>query len=357
MPAVLGRPTGDEARRAYVDAWLAAFPAVHAQPRTLVLRDYHVDNLMGLAGRDGVQACGLLDFQDAVAGPAAYDLMSLLEDARRDVGADLAADMLARYLGALPTLSQDEFMSAYAILGAQRHAKVIGIFTRLDRRDGKSNYLVHISRVWRLLEGALVHPALGGGGGMDGAAHTPRGAANAYCPGRRTMTENAAPGRAMVLAAGKGTRLRPLTDTVPKPLVEVGGRTLIEHALDRLQEAGVETAVVNLHHLGHMIEEKLAGRPAPEIVYFAGGRASRDRRRRGQGPAPSGRRARSTWSTAISCGSTARIRRWRAWPPPGTTGPWMGCCCSIPRSRHTATRGAAIFGWTKSACCPVARSA
>jgi MurNAc alpha-1-phosphate uridylyltransferase len=81
------------------------------------------------------------------------------------------------------------------------------------------------------------------------------------------MTENAAPGRAMVLAAGKGTRLRPLTDTMPKPLVEVGGRTLIEHALDRLQEAGVETAVVNLHHLGHMIEEKLAGRPAPEIVY------------------------------------------------------------------------------------------
>ena len=162
MPAVLGRPTGDEARRAYVDAWLAAFPAVHAQPRTLVLRDYHVDNLMGLAGRDGVQACGLLDFQDAVAGPAAYDLMSLLEDARRDVGADLAADMLARYLGALPTLSQDEFMTAYAILGAQRHAKVIGIFTRLDRCDGKSNYLVHISRVWRLLEGALTHPALGG---------------------------------------------------------------------------------------------------------------------------------------------------------------------------------------------------
>ncbi|MDP6772782.1 MAG: phosphotransferase [Rhodospirillales bacterium] len=168
MPAVLGGATGDAARREYADAWLAAFPAVHAQPRTLVLRDYHVDNLMGLAGRDGIRACGILDFQDAVAGPAAYDLVSLLEDARRDIGAGLAADMLARYLGAhdqnefTAALDQAGFMAAYAILGAQRHAKVIGIFTRLDRRDGKSDYLVHIPRVWRLLEGALAHPALAG---------------------------------------------------------------------------------------------------------------------------------------------------------------------------------------------------
>ena len=81
------------------------------------------------------------------------------------------------------------------------------------------------------------------------------------------MTLNLAPRRAMVLAAGKGTRLRPLTDTLPKPLVTVGGRTLIDRSLDRLQESGVETAVVNLHHLGAMIEDHLAGRPAPEIVY------------------------------------------------------------------------------------------
>jgi len=162
MPAVLGHTTSDAARRTYADAWRAAFPAVHALPRTLVLRDYHVDNLMGLAGRDGIRACGLLDFQDAVAGPAAYDLVSLLEDARRDVSADLAADMTARYLGALAPRNQDEFMTASAILGAQRHVKVIGIFTRLDRRDSKAGYLGHIPRVWRLLETALIHPALGG---------------------------------------------------------------------------------------------------------------------------------------------------------------------------------------------------
>ena len=160
LPAVSGRPTPRQARRSYAAAWRGAFAALHAQPRTLVLRDYHADNLMWLAGRVGVAACGLLDFQDALAGPAAYDLMSLLEDARRDIDAGLSQAMLARYRAAFPDLDQRGFDDSYAILAAQRHAKVIGIFTRLGRRDGKPGYLVHIPRVWRLLEAALRHPSL-----------------------------------------------------------------------------------------------------------------------------------------------------------------------------------------------------
>ena len=160
MPAMLGRPTPDDQRRHYRDAWRSVFPLVHAQPRTLVLRDYHVDNLMSLPDRAGVKSCGLLDFQDAVAGPAAYDLMSLLEDARRDIANDLAAAMRGRYRQAFPTIDEDAFDTVYAILAAQRHAKVIGIFTRLSQRDGKADYLVHIPRVWRLFERALAQPAL-----------------------------------------------------------------------------------------------------------------------------------------------------------------------------------------------------
>ena len=118
--------------------------------------------MMLLEDRDGLAACGLLDFQDAVAGPSPYDLVSLLEDARRDIPTQLAKDMKDCYLAAFPGLDRNAFEASYAILGAQRHAKVIGIFTRLDRRDGKSNYLVHIPRVWRLLEEALAHPALAG---------------------------------------------------------------------------------------------------------------------------------------------------------------------------------------------------
>ena len=159
-PAVFGGPPPRDVLNAYRDAWLQVFPIVHRQPRTLVLRDFHVDNLLVLEGRNGVARCGLLDFQDAVRGAGAYDLMSLLEDARRDIGGGLREAMLERYLDAFPGLDGAEFKTVYAILAAQRHAKVIGIFTRLCRRDGKPAYLEHIPRVWRLLEAALGHQAL-----------------------------------------------------------------------------------------------------------------------------------------------------------------------------------------------------
>ncbi len=161
LPAASGHPIPEEARRSYAEAWRSTLPTLHAQPRTLVLRDYHVDNLMWLDGCDGVAACGLLDFQDALDGPAAYDLMSLLEDARRDIDAGLADAMKTRYRAAFPGLDRQGFDDSYAILAAQRHAKVIGIFTRLSQRDGKPDYLIHIPRVWRLLEAALRYPSLG----------------------------------------------------------------------------------------------------------------------------------------------------------------------------------------------------
>ena len=160
LPSMLQGPTPAAVRRAFVEAWHAVFPLVHAQPRTLVLRDFHVDNLMWLADRDGIARCGLLDFQDALAGPAAYDLMSLLEDARRDVSEALARAMMDRYAAAFPDLDRSGFGTVFTVLAAQRHAKVIGIFTRLCIRDGKPGYLHHIPRLWRLLERALADPAL-----------------------------------------------------------------------------------------------------------------------------------------------------------------------------------------------------
>jgi hypothetical protein len=160
LPAVTGRETGAGVRAAYVEAWRQVFPVARGVPESLVLRDYHVDNLMVLDGREGVAACGLLDFQDAVIGPLTYDLVSLLEDARRDVAPEVVADSLARYLASAPQLDRAAFEASYAVLGAQRNAKIVGIFTRLWRRDGKPGYLAHIPRVWRLLEGDLRHPAL-----------------------------------------------------------------------------------------------------------------------------------------------------------------------------------------------------
>jgi aminoglycoside/choline kinase family phosphotransferase len=161
LPAMRGEPTAADLKRGYIDTWRALLPLAEATPTSLVLRDYHVDNLMWLDGRAGVARCGLLDFQDAVIGSTAYDLVSLIEDARRDLAPGLAESMIARYLAAFPDLDPDAFQAAAAMLSAQRNSKIIGIFTRLSERDGKPVYLEHIPRVWRLLEGDLAHPALG----------------------------------------------------------------------------------------------------------------------------------------------------------------------------------------------------
>jgi aminoglycoside/choline kinase family phosphotransferase len=160
MPAITGAPVPQPIIDEYVAQWQAVLPLTRFAPPTLVLRDYHVDNLMGLPEREGVAACGLLDFQDAVAGAAAYDVVSLLEDARRDLASGLPEAMMQRYLAAFPKLDRQAFASSAAILSAQRNAKIIGIFTRLSRRDGKHHYLKHIPRVWRLLEQDLAHSAL-----------------------------------------------------------------------------------------------------------------------------------------------------------------------------------------------------
>jgi N-acetylmuramate 1-kinase len=125
-------------------------PAPGLRP-VLVHRDYHIDNLMQLPERAGVQACGLLDFQDALLGHPAYDVVSLLQDARRDVSPALAHRLLARYLAAFPDMDPVDFHAACRVLGTQRAFKIVGIFNRLHLRDGKPHYLRHLPRVWRLI--------------------------------------------------------------------------------------------------------------------------------------------------------------------------------------------------------------
>ena len=144
----------------YGAAWDAVLPLVEQDdaPVVTVLRDYHAENIMLIDGRERAHNLGLLDFQDALAGHPAYDLVSLLQDARRDVSPDMERAMIAHYKAlAKPG---DGFDAAYAVLGAQRNAKIIGIFTRLWQRDGKPRYLSFLPRMWNLLERDLAHPAL-----------------------------------------------------------------------------------------------------------------------------------------------------------------------------------------------------
>jgi aminoglycoside/choline kinase family phosphotransferase len=146
-PAVGLEVDGDS----YSAAWDAALAPIAADRSVTVLRDYHAENIMRLD--DGM--LGLLDFQDALAGHPAYDVVSLLQDARRDVSPDLEAAMIDLYRSRQPF---DD--AAYALLGAQRNAKILGIFTRLWKRDGKPRYLRLQARVWGYLERDLAHPAL-----------------------------------------------------------------------------------------------------------------------------------------------------------------------------------------------------
>ncbi|WP_284735965.1 aminoglycoside phosphotransferase family protein [Dongia deserti] len=159
-PAIKGAPAPDAVRAEFEAAWRAVLPGMWKAGRTITLFDFHVDNLLVLPDRSGFQACGLLDFQDAVAGPVPFDLASLLEDVRRQVPQDLASAMIDRYLTGNPDLNAAAFRSAYALSAAQRNTRIAGTFTRLLKRDNKPNYQRFMPRVWELLQHDIAHPAL-----------------------------------------------------------------------------------------------------------------------------------------------------------------------------------------------------
>ncbi|MCL6708506.1 phosphotransferase [Pseudomonas sp. R2.Fl] len=145
---------------AFLAEWRTALAGIAQCRDVLVLRDYHVDNLMVIEGRSGVAACGLLDFQDGLLGSAAYDLVSLTQDARRDLSPGLEDRLIERYLAQRPGLNRERFLADYWLLAAHRHTKILGNFERLSKRDGKHGYLDHIPRVQRQLARALEEASL-----------------------------------------------------------------------------------------------------------------------------------------------------------------------------------------------------
>ncbi len=166
-PLVFGEAINDDARRAFDAAWAPVLDRLMNDPnKTIVLRDYHSPNLLYMPERDGAahNTVGIIDFQDALIGHPAFDLVSLLQDARLDVAADIQDRLYDRYVTAVrardPGFDEAAFRYAYSALGAQRNTKILGIFARLWKRDGKPHYLRHIPRIWRYLERDLAHPDL-----------------------------------------------------------------------------------------------------------------------------------------------------------------------------------------------------
>jgi len=165
MPVALGRIAGEAEVAEHRALWRATLAPVLAAPSVFVHRDYHAQNLIWLPEREGVGRAGMIDFQDAVAGTHSYDLISLVEDARRDVDPSLAEAMTTRYLDTMRVqgrpLDAEAYRAEMAVMAAQRNAKIAGIFARLYKRDGKPRYLSYLPRVWRYLNRDLEHPALG----------------------------------------------------------------------------------------------------------------------------------------------------------------------------------------------------
>lgn len=162
LPALTGRPSPAALYAEYAELWREVLPLSReaGAVRVFVHRDYFADNLMWLPGRRGVARVGLLDFQDAVVGPAAYDLMSLLQDSRRALDEELVEAMLGRYMDRAAIANRTAFRTAFTVLGAQRNARIVGLWPRLWKRDGKPRYLRFMEPTWRLLEADLLHPEL-----------------------------------------------------------------------------------------------------------------------------------------------------------------------------------------------------
>lgn len=164
LPHVTGKTPDASTRADYNAAWGQAFDLLDTAEKTLVLRDYHSPNLIWRQEKQGRDRIGLIDFQDAVIGPSAYDLASLAMDARVDVCCELERETVEAYCAARAVQGEFDratFEAAYAVMAAQRNSKILGIFVRLNLRDGKPGYMQHLPRIRDYLSRALSHPALG----------------------------------------------------------------------------------------------------------------------------------------------------------------------------------------------------
>ena len=226
-------------------------------PRRLTLYDYHVDNIMLPPGNDN---CAIIDFQDAKWGPMAYDLVSLLAADRRQASDETIAAAKDAFFARLHNISRPDFDDSFAFLSAYRHLRVLGRFTTLSMVKGKTRYLDYIPQCWQMLEKILQYPKLLS---LKQWLDTVLPTARRGLPARKPVNS------AIILAAGRGLRMQNLTDKQPKPLIKVGGKSLIDYNFERVTDAGIKNIVVNLCYKGEMIRQHLTERYPESNITFS----------------------------------------------------------------------------------------
>lgn len=245
FPMAAGYPLTENEKSEFLDIIKQLSEMAFKLPNRLVLWDYHIDNIMLPSDSE---ECAIIDFQDAMWGPMAYDIVSLLAADRRTASPKTISVVKDLFFSTLKDISREDFEDAFAFLSMFRHMRVLGRFTTLTMVNNKEKYLKYIPQTWKMLENTLEYPKLKPiKQWLD--LHLP--------PKKRRLPQRKPIYQAMVLAAGRGSRMQNITDTLPKPLVKVGEKTLIDYNVERLNEAGIKNIVVNLCYKGEMIRRHL----------------------------------------------------------------------------------------------------
>ncbi len=244
-PMAVGQILSPQARKDFFNIIEQLSSLAYQVPNRLVLWDYHIDNVMVPKNS---KECAIIDFQDALWGPLTYDIMSLLAADRR-TASDTTINMVKEaFFKTLTGVSREDFEDSYAFLSLFRHLRVLGRFTTLSMINGKKHYLQYICQIWERIDSILKYPKL---------EKIKQWMTQYILPEQRTTPVRKPIYKAMVLAAGRGIRMRELSLNQPKPLIQVGGKSLIDYNFERLIDFGINDIVVNLCYKGEMIKEHL----------------------------------------------------------------------------------------------------
>lgn len=246
FPMTAGYPLSEEQKTEFLDIVNNLADMAFNVPSRLMLYDYHIDNILLSPSR---QEWAIIDFQDAKWGPVTYDLVSLLAADRRTASDNTIAAVKDAFFKQVSGISKQDFDDSFAFLSAYRHLRVLGRFTTLSMVNEKKQYLNYIPQCWEMLEKILQYPKL-----QPLQQWLDKNVPQNWrkLPTRKPIRS------AILLAAGRGTRMQNLTDNMPKPLIKVGKKSLIDYNFERLQNANIKQIVINLCYKGEMIRHHFA---------------------------------------------------------------------------------------------------
>ena len=253
IPACLDRQLTPDERKSFFTIVKKLMPAALKLPKTLVLWDYHVNNFMYPDDNDAA----IIDFQDSLWGPGIYDLVSLLEDERRDIPKSLSAELKEYYFTRMQNLDTKNFEKCYAYMALLRHMRVLGRFTTLILISKRPSYANYVPHGIELLQQTLKHPDF---------IELKEWIDKCFPYNLWGIPQDKEINKAFVLAAGRGTRMQHLTDHRPKPMVKIGNRYLMDFGLDLLKNAHIKDIVVNVCYRKCMIKKHMKTLPCFNTV-------------------------------------------------------------------------------------------